>query len=122
MLLFTGGCWRRYVSRAAWPDFRGSSAFLGAVPQVPLTGLGYSCPPPLKYSALTCMNCFHWAENCAFFEYGVEGAGGSQALQLTAFVGVDVIPLSSSVAWIQSTGQTSTQDASFSPMQGWVMI
>ncbi len=67
------------------------------------------------------MYCVHWSGTASSAKIAVTGHSGSHAPQSMHSSGsMKYWPLASS-EWMQSTGQTSTQEASLTPMQGSVM-
>src|SRR5713101_5735825 len=78
----------------------------------------------LKKSALILIYCFHSSGVADSSKMAVTGQAGSHAPQSMHSSGsmynISAVsnPSSFCVGWMQSTGQTSTQDASFTPIHG----
>src|SRR5213076_2966566 len=98
----------------------------GAKPAYNLSQLNFSLYY-LKKSALILMKCFHSSGVADSSKIAVTGHAGSQAPQsihssgLIKSCSLSSNPSSPCEGWMQSTGQTSTQDASFTPIHGWVI-
>src|SRR5579863_8600614 len=87
----------------------------------------YHINPYLKKSALILIYCLHSSGVADSSKIAVTGQAGSHAPQSMHSSGlmynISACSKSSSlcVGWMQSTGQTSTHEASFTPMHGSVM-